>query len=394
MTAEIGILNLKGVALAADSAVTIGGAKVMNNARKLFTLDSAHSIGIMIFENADYRRIPWELIINAFRDELGNKTLKNVNEYCNSFFSFIKHFDEKFGNDDFFGAGEYANELLDTVLNKCKTSDDTLRDVIGDLIPDTLQQLDGFEFDENKVFSDLLKFFSQNYFKKTKTELDSEIAELLVHKLGVFIRSQLFSNSQTGIVIAGYGDTDMFPQLFEYRVDGIEQGNPKVKLQDQLVLGVTNGTSTGSINPFAQQEMVHTVLQGMDPRLSDLRENQLDNMEHSIEELVADSPEKILSVKNIFQSNKAFFTDYKQKNFSDPVVQMVSVLSLPEMAAMAKTLVSLTSFKRKFSNAMETVGGPIDVLVISKGEGPIWIDRKKYFDKDDNLGYVNRKGER
>ena len=32
----------------------------------------------------------------------------------------------------------------------------------------------------------------------------------------------------------------------------------------------------------------------------------------------------------------------------------------------------------------ETVGGPVDVAVISKGDGFIWIDRKHYFRKDLN----------
>jgi len=40
---------------------------------------------------------------------------------------------------------------------------------------------------------------------------------------------------------------------------------------------------------------------------------------------------------------------------------------------------SLTSFKKKVSMEQETVGGPIDVAVISKGDGFIWIKRKHYF---------------
>ena len=32
----------------------------------------------------------------------------------------------------------------------------------------------------------------------------------------------------------------------------------------------------------------------------------------------------------------------------------------------------------------ETVGGPIDVAVISKGDGFIWIKRKHYFEGDMN----------
>jgi len=34
--------------------------------------------------------------------------------------------------------------------------------------------------------------------------------------------------------------------------------------------------------------------------------------------------------------------------------------------------------KRRWSLEWETVGGPIDVAVISKGDGFIWIKRKHY----------------
>jgi hypothetical protein len=35
----------------------------------------------------------------------------------------------------------------------------------------------------------------------------------------------------------------------------------------------------------------------------------------------------------------------------------------------------------------ETVGGPIDVAVITKGDGLIWIKRKHYFDKELNHAF-------
>jgi hypothetical protein len=55
------------------------------------------------------------------------------------------------------------------------------------------------------------------------------------------------------------------------------------------------------------------------------------------------------------------------------------MLPKDELAAMAESLVNLTSFKRKVTMESETVGGPIDVAVISKGDGFIWIKRKHYF---------------
>lgn len=60
-------------------------------------------------------------------------------------------------------------------------------------------------------------------------------------------------------------------------------------------------------------------------------------------------------------------------------MKVVSMLPKDELAAMAESLVNLTSLKRKFTMETETVAAPIDVAVISQGEGFIWIKRKHYF---------------
>ncbi len=57
---------------------------------------------------------------------------------------------------------------------------------------------------------------------------------------------------------------------------------------------------------------------------------------------------------------------------------------------MAESLVNLTAFKRKVSDDTETVGGPIDVAIISKADGFIWVKRKHYFAKELNHHYFSR----
>jgi hypothetical protein len=47
---------------------------------------------------------------------------------------------------------------------------------------------------------------------------------------------------------------------------------------------------------------------------------------------------------------------------------------------MAESLVNLTKFRRRVSTERETVGGPIDVAIITKGDGFVWVKRKHYFD--------------
>ena len=62
-----------------------------------------------------------------------------------------------------------------------------------------------------------------------------------------------------------------------------------------------------------------------------------------------------------------------------PMMSIVQALPKEELASLAGALVNLTSLKRRVSLEAETVGGPIDVALISKGDGFVWIQRKHYF---------------
>jgi hypothetical protein len=89
---------------------------------------------------------------------------------------------------------------------------------------------------------------------------------------------------------------------------------------------------------------------------------------------------------------------YRRREFSSPIIEMVSSLPKEEMANMAEAFVNLTSLKRRISRDRETVGGPVDVAVISKGDGFIWVKRKHYFDPKLNhhfsLNYFRDLGEK
>jgi len=66
------------------------------------------------------------------------------------------------------------------------------------------------------------------------------------------------------------------------------------------------------------------------------------------------------------------------------MLDVVEAMPKSELASLAEALVNLTSLKRKVSLDVETVGGPVDVAVISKGDGLIWIQRKHYFKSELN----------
>ena len=53
-----------------------------------------------------------------------------------------------------------------------------------------------------------------------------------------------------------------------------------------------------------------------------------------------------------------------------------------------EAVVNLEQIQQRMSMKTETVGGPIDVAVISKHDGFVWIKRKHYFDINLNPSFV------
>lgn len=89
MSAIVAALNGHAAAIAADSAVTIGGRKVFNSANKIFTLSKYAPVAIAIYNNTSLMDIPWEIIIKEYRKYLGDNIKPNLKDYANDFFSFL-----------------------------------------------------------------------------------------------------------------------------------------------------------------------------------------------------------------------------------------------------------------------------------------------------------------
>ena len=67
MTCEVAVMNKRGIALAADSAVTLGdGKKIYQSAEKLFSLSPTIPVAIMTYGSADMMGVPWETIIKIY----------------------------------------------------------------------------------------------------------------------------------------------------------------------------------------------------------------------------------------------------------------------------------------------------------------------------------------
>lgn len=82
--------------------------------------------------------------------------------------------------------------------------------------------------------------------------------------------------------------------------------------------------------------------------------------------------------------------EYIDKNYIQKLVNTISYLSKEDLADMAESLVRMTYLKRRITSEEESVGGPVDVVVITKGDGFVWIKRKHYFSPEINHRYFTR----
>ena len=81
----------------------------------------------------------------------------------------------------------------------------------------------------------------------------------------------------------------------------------------------------------------------------------------------------------------------ERSNAAKPRIETICELiqaSKYSIHEIAEVFIRLTQVRRRLSPDSETVGGPIDVAVISKADGFVWIKRKYYFDKELNYSFI------
>jgi hypothetical protein len=417
MTAVAGILNKQGVAIAADSAVTVNGPnhrKVYNSANKIFTLSKYHPVGIAIYNSAQIMGIPWEILIKEYRKKLGDRRFEKLSDYKTDFFSWLefnKYFIETPNNEyilyDFLS-------FIQGIIND-PNFQQKLRNGngINQLLPDSLtyyisteipkhsiiESLNGI--DEKKVkslISSIIPQIIDVLSKNFNTDFDkSKMENLLLEAYYNYLTHDQFIQ-YTGLIFTGYGDNEIFPRLITVNVSLVVDGKLRMN-EDKMKEVIISDTNHSSIRPFAQTDVIDTVLQGISPELKTLSTNVFgDFISQFLAEvqLIPNMPPDVLSALGAINSQQ-YVQNYHQQlskiigeRYVRPLMGAVSQLSKEDLAEMAESLVYLTYLKRRFTMAEESVGGPVDVAVITKGDGFIWIKRKHYFDPQLNQSFFNK----
>ena len=419
MTAEVAIMNKEAIALAADSAATFQDSmkqKIFTSVSKIFTLSKYEPVGVMIYGSADFMTIPWETIIKIYRNELGHRTFKNISEYSDDFLDFLTK--KQLCSDKeqewhvrgcIYGYFDFIKKNIINTVEGIIESEGTIDETIikkktSQIIKEHFEQwqnaelIPSFSKDNFKQkYQDIIKKAKKDVFESLHlTQTSSRYLTMIAVDLFAKFRDGLIGSDVSGLVIAGFGTEDIYPSLESFSIECKIDNYLKYKKNEEESVKLVFPT-TAAIRPFAQSEMVNGFMTGVDPNYQTIINKYIRQTCMSYPEVLVDNMNNLNKRekdtlkndlkkvgKDICDEYLENLSNYRRKYYVDPVMSVVQVLPKDELASMAESLISLTSFKKRVSMAEETVGGPIDVAVISKGDGFVWIKRKHYFEREFN----------
>ena len=424
MTSEVVLMNRQAVAMAADSAVTISGdryLKTYNSVHKLFPLVDGQPIAVMIYNNAEIMSTPWETVISLYREQARGRSLDTVAAYADDFMEFLS------GNPDLFPAEHQDTEFFKIVavvytvlaeefdyqVQKFQQAHaGGVRDHVGSI----------FEFVVGEMHADYqrcpddsprgdLPCFPKGMAEQVRRRYGGEIDQLIhsltgslkneypglsvseetvgrLREIAVFaVVKDAFFEHYTGVVFAGFGAKEKFPSMRSYLASSVVLGILKRKRDRQADIGADSGPV---FQPFAQDRMIRTFLTGMDQHLRMFVYSETLKLSRG---LVADIVGRTPNL-NDAQKN-AIFRDYSNNNLAAavneffrsvdnyqyavhtrPILRAINSLPKKELGETAASLIKLNSFQQKVMHSVETVGGPIDVAVITRNGGLEWKREK------------------
>ena len=416
MTAEIAILNRTAVALAADSIVTLAGprsSKTYDSAEKIFQLSRYHPIGLMIYNNALFMNAPLEVVVRRYRETLTTVGFEGIVQVWPDFEKFLLGFEREKADEleHFQGMVSFELKRLGDMLlkhmfdavtgGKKKKDTEPPEQFLARRIEEraaeadrrilTPAYLDDITFEQFvSEYGEEVEKAANERFQVFGIAVASDLRDSLNRLMLAVLRSDIRSAAYTGLVFAGLGSKELFPTLVALELDGFYFG--RARTMNHTLVDIDRRGETAAVVPFAQKDMPERFILGIDKRFEGALEKIATSMVSDVVGQAGDAFDEDQGELIRAAAARQFKDglDQLKRNSEETLKTVVNHMSKKELGEVAFSLVELTSRKRRYSTDMETVGGPIDVAILTRNEGFVWVRRKHYFDADLNPHYTPR----
>ena len=434
MTSVVGILNKRGLAIAADSAVTRTRSrrgneeeKVTKNGNKMVRMSDVDPIAVMITGSADFLGVPWDVIVRRFRQRRGEekKHYKSVEECVYDFFDYVAS-NETLWNDVqcnsylcSLASGLFNKAMLEISFENDRNDDFTMEypeefvqaftSILSRIAKEKLSGLGsphfkGYSFDEfRRDAAETLDGFFLRYtdsldlgaFPDTFPEkvLDA-IRPTFEGALLAIMGSRMDNDSSARLVFAGYGKDEEYPSLVSALVCKGYARRVNYSVAPEDIICISDDRPV-AICPFAQDDVMRAILKGMHFDWSEKAFKELDQMTAGGPDSVVYSmvPEEEAGYlyENLFSVNvedlkNAFYWEGGQlfKENEHKWERGLERYNPEDLAVIADSFIDLTGLHRALTFQQEGVGGIVDLAVITKDEGFKWLRRKGWYHRDNH----------
>jgi hypothetical protein len=393
VTSQVAVMNLSGVAIASDTAVTTWDEesrsyKVLGDVPKIYFPGDPHRFVIVHSNATQISGVPHRLHISEWFASLG-KTLPTLQAYVDAYMTWSS---SERRMSSLQGESSTLNFMLNEALHDLKYSLESsltwykepegtdrkkklaLEKFLSERVAQFYSQLEGLESYpglSDKHANELLRnsgidleekvnyIFSELPLKVETTLEIKNLSHLIISRKRVFE-----SDSNLGFI--GFGEDEAFPSVIRLNCRGIYGGGLRASTEEGRALSPIDDKS--SIAYFAQFNsmwgFVNGVTAAVKTKYSGLIEEVVEReFGHTTDELIG---RKIaLEIEDEVQQ-------FAQATFISPFLNTLEAMGMNGLADVAESLVGLQATSTYGNAGAATVGGVIEVVTIDRVSGVTW----------------------
>jgi hypothetical protein len=397
MTAQVVILNKLAAAVASDSNVTVSGPdgqlRAYSSAERIFSLPAPHTLAVLHNGSAQLLGVPYMVLIEEWAGTLPDHRLDEVTDYGDHFSAWLTEQGGLFTadvQDEYFGwmVRDYFLAVRNDLVTVCQERDidagqwqePSAVEAVDDAFSARLDQLrqrddlPGWEhFDRNGFVaarrSEIEDATNWVFDDTPRTAAgDAQLVEMAAELLRVYEPWPRDGK----LVFVGFGESELFAAQQAVTFQGLLDDRLRAKSDGYLAVGIDHGAT---ITPFGPTETTNTFLRAFHLDFLGVAHDRLDESVADLRPLLRAGADGDLDkwAQKQHQSLNEEFERLSWNRFVQPLFDAVAGLPPAELARMTEALVGLQIVRELTQAEADTVGGPIDVAVITRSGGLRWV---------------------
>ena len=400
MTSQLVLLNGHGAAIASDSAVTIGEKRTYETAEKIIPLPSPHLLAVLHAGSVNIHGMPYSVLVNEWAASLGSTRLRTTTLYMQNFVSWLNDnhswaTHKRTTNDFMRQLSDVYRRIWDDIKNT-----ERVENLIGDPAERCLKIWTNWTEKYSRRFSltDGKSDWAAHSFKKFKPEIDqgkeywfndTPMNEAIAEQIDAFTLQYLERGhhiDRSQLTFVGFGDKKLLSSYVRIEISGFVNESLLHRIIEEETEPDVESDNVFRILPIGQSDAIDRFLLGYADVTVDLAHDAAmdvflspevaEGEENTVREPAPITDEEMRLSARVHEAIETAFDKWSSTNFRAPLFGAIAALPLASLATAARSLIEIQSLSQTITGEMGTVGGPIDVAVISRDKGFQWINHK------------------